>query len=347
MEPGQVTWQSPSNLAIIKYWGKHGRQLPRNPSISFTLQTSVTQTQIDYKPREVAGQGVSLEFLFQGEPNPGFGEKQKIFMESLLDIFPFLSQMDLTIRSGNSFPHSAGIASSASSMSALALCLCSIEDQLFGTLGEDDAFDQKASFVARLGSGSACRSIYGGMALWGKTGEVAGSTDGWAIPMVEDIHPVFQTFHDDIMIVSKEEKSVSSRAGHGLMEENPFATPRYEQANRRLHELLPALRQGDIEQFGRIAEDEALSLHALMMTSNPSYVLMQPNTLEMINRIRRFRAETGHPVYFSLDAGPNLHLLYPEDAIHEIRPFIDEELGPLCEEGAWLPDWVGEGPEEI
>ncbi|MBR9921490.1 MAG: diphosphomevalonate decarboxylase [Bacteroidetes bacterium] len=347
LEPGKFTWQSPSNLAIIKYWGKHGRQLPQNPSISFTLNSAVTQTQIEYKQREEAGHGVSLEFFFHGEPKPEFGEKQKKFLESILDIFPFLNQMDLTIRSGNSFPHSSGIASSASSMSALALCLCSIEDKLFGTLSDDEAFDRKASYVARLGSGSACRSVYGTMALWGKFGEVEGSDDTVAIPMEDHVHPLFKTFHDDILIVSKSEKSVSSRAGHGLMEQNPFAAPRYQQANQRLHELLPALRQGDLETFGRITENEALSLHALMMTSNPSYILMQPNTLEMINRLRAFREDTGHPVYFSLDAGPNLHVLYPEDAIHAIRPFIEEELVPLCEEDAWLPDWVGEGPEEL
>jgi diphosphomevalonate decarboxylase len=107
------------------------------------------------------------------------------------------------------------------------------------------------------------------------------------------------------------------------------------------------MRQGDMDVFGRIVENEALTLHALMMTSNPSYILMRPNSLEMIERIRSYREETNHPVYFSLDAGPNLHVLYPESIIHEVRPFIEEQLVPLCEDQFWLADWVGEGPEQV
>jgi diphosphomevalonate decarboxylase len=345
--PGEVSWQCPSNIALIKYWGKHGRQLPRNPSISFTLNNAVTQTRLEYSPRATAGPGVSLEFFFHDKPNPEFGEKQKKFLESILEIFPFLNQLDLKIHSANSFPHSAGIASSASSMGALALCLCTLEDNLFGTLEDDAAFDQKASYVARLGSGSACRSIYGSMAFWGSYGEVENSSDLYAVSMEDQIHSVFSSFHDDILIASRSEKSVSSRAGHGLMEQNPFAAPRYEQANQRMHNLLHALRQGDLEAFGRITENEALSLHALMMTSNPSYILMEPNTLEMIQRLRSFRAETGHPIFFSLDAGPNLHVLYPQDIVYAVKPFIEEQLVPLCEDQTWIPDWVGEGPVEI
>ena len=91
------------------------------------------------------------------------------------------------------------------------------------------------------------------------------------------------------MIASFAEKSVSSRAGHALMEGNAFAKPRYEQANERLLRLLPALKSGDLETFGQICENEALTLHALMMASNPSYILMRPNTLKMIELLRAYR----------------------------------------------------------
>jgi len=347
VEPGQITWRSPSNLAIIKYWGKHGVQLPRNPSISFTLENARTETQLEYRPKKGADQGISLDFLFHGEENDAFKARIQKFLESLVEIFPFLRQLELTIRSGNSFPHSAGIASSASSMSALALCLCTLEDTLFSTLEDDEAFDQKASYIARLGSGSACRSIYGKMALWGNVSEVEGSSDEYAVPFGESLHEIFTTFHDDILIVSKGEKSVSSSAGHELMNENPYATPRYQQAKQRLNQLLPALKEGDVEKFGRIAEDEALTLHALMMASNPSYMLLEPNSLVIMQRIRAYRKESGHPVYFSLDAGPNVHVLYPESVMHDVRLFIEEQLLPLCQESNWMSDWVGEGPEEL
>ena len=344
---GAIHWKSPSNLAIVKYWGKYGVQLPRNPSISFTLENAFTQTWLKYEPKTTAEPGISLKFTFHGTENEAFRQKMVKFLESILPIFPFLEQLQLTVKSGNSFPRSAGIASSASSMSALALCLCSMEDELFQTLQDDEAFDRKASYVARLGSGSACRSIYSGMAAWGETDAIVGASNDYAVPFSENLHEIYRNFHDDILIASRAEKSVSSRAGHSLMEGNPYATPRYQQANKRMRTLVEVLQNGDVETFGTIAENEALTLHALMMTSNPSYLLMRPNSLKMIELIRAYRQDTQHPIYFSLDAGPNLHVLYPESVIHEVRPFIEEKLVPLCEEGFWISDWVGEGPEQL
>ncbi len=347
LEPGEITWRSPSNLAIVKYWGKYGQQMPKNPSLSLTLSSSFTETLLEYRPRETSESGISLEFFFHEEPNEPFRAKLLKYLESVTDIFPFLRQLDLTVYSGNSFPHSAGIASSASAMSALGLCLCSLEHELFETLDDDAAFDQKASYVSRLGSGSACRSIFPTAALWGETGDVKGSSDLFAVPMGEEVHTVFKHLHDDILIASKAAKSVSSRAGHGLMENHPFAEARYADAKRNLSRLIPAMRSGDLEAFGQIAENEALTLHGLMMSSNPSFMLLKPNTLEMIERLRQYRAETKQPVYFSLDAGPNLHVLYPEDIIHDVRGFIEEELKPLCEDETYLQDWAGDGPEQV
>jgi len=343
-----VAWRSPSNLALIKYWGKHGQQLPRNSSISITLENAFTETLVEYAPKSTTSMddSIALEFLFAGESNEAFSIKIQKYLENITDIFPFLKQLELKIHSANSFPHSSGIASSASSMSALALCLCTLEDNLFGTLNDDDAFVQKASYIARLGSGSACRSIFSPMAIWGKTSGIENSSDEYAIAF-DQAHEAFNGLHDDILIVSSGEKSVSSRAGHTLMEDNSYAEPRYQQARHRMQRLLESLKDGDLNTFGQIAENEALTLHALMMTSHPSYILMQPNSLEIIQKIRAFRADTKHPIFFSLDAGPNIHLLYPESIIHEVRPFVDEELAPLCEEEMYLPDWVGDGPEEL
>jgi diphosphomevalonate decarboxylase len=107
------------------------------------------------------------------------------------------------------------------------------------------------------------------------------------------------------------------------------------------------MRVGDVEVFGKIAEDEALTLHALMMCSNPSYTLLRPASLSIIEKVRQYRADTGNPVYFTLDAGPNVHLLYPGDIVHEVRAFIDEQLEEHCEDGFVQQDWVGEGPEEL
>lgn len=346
LKPGHVSWTSPSNLAIVKYWGKYGVQMPRNPSISFTLGASYTETTLAYRQKEHPGNPIALDFFFEEQPNPAFREKVLKFLESITPIFPFLRQLHLEIRTRNSFPHSAGIASSASAMSALALCLCSLEKKLLGTLDDENDFYQKASFVARLGSGSACRSVYPYMALWGEYGEAAGSSNDFAIPFESHIHPVFKTFQNAILIVSRAEKSVSSRAGHSLMEGNVYAESRYQQARQRMHQLLHALRNGEVDAFGQIAEDEALTLHALMMTSSPSFLLMRPNSLQIIERVRAFRKESGLPLYFSLDAGPNLHLLYPEASEGKILPFIRQELIPFCENGEWIADRVGKGPQK-
>lgn len=347
-EEGSVTWRSPSNLAIIKYWGKHGNQLPRNPSISFTLDAAYTETTVYYTPqKEKWEEGIRLKFFFEDQANEVFEKKVRQYLEGLTDIFPFLRQLELVIRSRNSFPHSSGIASSASSMSALALCLCTMEHHFFNTLPDDSEFRQKASYIARLGSGSACRSIFGTAAVWGATGEVEGSSDRYAVPYKEKLHELFRNYHDDILIVSEGRKAVSSRAGHALMDENIYADNRYRQARQRFHNLLRALSTGDVEQFGQIAEGEALTLHALMMTSSPPYLLLKPNTIRLIERIWEWREAESVPLYFSLDAGPNLHLLYPHSEVDKVQSFIKQSLLEYCENKQWIADQVGKGPVEI
>jgi diphosphomevalonate decarboxylase len=102
--------------------------------------------------------------------------------------------------------------------------------------------------------------------------------------------------------------------------------------------------EGDIETFGEIVESEALTLHAMMMTSLPYFILMKPNTLEVINAVWAYRKETGNPLYFTLDAGANVHLLYPESHKEVILEFIDNSLRTFCKDGSYLCDYVGLGP---
>ena len=341
-----ITWRSPSNIALVKYWGKHGVQLPRNPSVSFTLSSSYSQTSLAYQEKEDNGQ-ISTEFVFEDKPNAAFKQKIDTFLESILEHFPFLTKYHLHISSFNSFPHSAGIASSASSMSALALCLCSMEREISITLPSEDLFYKKASYISRLGSGSACRSVYPKLCAWGAFDGIEHASDEYGVDCSHMVDPIFHTFHDDIMIISKQEKSVSSRAGHALMEGNPFADIRYQQANSNLSTLMTAMKEGDLSTFGQIVEQEALQLHALMMTSNPSYILMEANSVEMIKRIRTWREKTNLPLYFSLDAGPNLHLLYPDQNAKEIQAFIESSLLELCQDGKMIADKVGEGPIKL
>ena len=337
----QVAWRSPSNIALVKYWGKYGNQLPCNASVSFTLTHAHTDMAIAYSPKNVNEQGVSLNFMFEGQENAKFAQKIQVFLESLLPIFPFLSQIHLNIRSSNSFPHSSGIASSASSMSALALCLCSIEQQLSKQIVPNEQFLRKASEIARLGSGSAARSVYPYAAVWGYHNNIAHSANEYAIPFA--MHPYFNTYHNTILIVSRAEKSVSSRAGHALMNNHPYADTRYRQANAQLDNLAHILQTADVEGFIQIVENEALSLHGLMLNSTPSFILLHPNTLHIINQVRAFRQSTNIPVCFTLDAGPNVHLLYPAEFAQPIQQFIKTQLLHYCQDNYFIEDIVGSG----
>lgn len=343
IKPGHIAWRSPSNIAIVKYWGKYGQQFPANPSLSMTLENAYTETHLFYKPR--AANDEAINYTFDNQKNRAFEARIQLVFKSWKEYFPFLDTIHLDIHSKNSFPHSTGIASSASSMSALALCVVALEQLIYKRF-TDKEFFQKASFMARLASGSACRSVFPCFSVWGKTDHVEGSHDAYAIPL-ERFHPIFASLLDDIIIVSSDEKAVSSSAGHVLMNDHPFAESRYTQARRHTEELNQILKSGDLDRFGEIAEMEAMTLHALMMCSQPSYTLMLPNTLTVINKVRDFRRDTKLPVYFSLDAGPNPHILYPSDINAEVEGFILNEIKPLAEEGKVLKDHCGKGPFQL
>lgn len=342
----KVGWESPSNIAIVKYWGKYGKQLPRNPSVSFTLSNAVSKTWI-----EVVGESdtkeVDLEFFFEGIVNPKFGDRVKKYLGQNADQYSLVKDYKFKISSENTFPHSSGIASSASGMSAIALGIVELDYFSKNKNINDLSYKQEVSNLARLGSGSASRSVFSHLAVWGQHDSYLNSSNEYAIGIDDQVNATFKSFHDDILIVSKSEKSVSSSAGHQLMEGNIYAQARYEQANIRMTALSSILKNGDVEAFGKIAEDEALVLHALMMASDPSYILMEPTSLAIINKIRNFRADTKLPIFFSLDAGPNIHLLYPDEIRNSVSGFINEELKLLCANGLILKDEVGKGPRKL
>ena len=342
---GYASWQSPSNLAIVKYWGKYGNQLPQNPSLSMSLEKAYTRTVVNYTTTKTTG-GIEIQFYFNGSRQIDFEKKIKTWLHSILNIFPFLNQVRLKIESTNSFPHSAGIASSASAMSALSLCLCSMENQLFKTLEKSEDFKKKASYIARLGSGSACRSIYGKWVSWGEHEQMSGFSNYYASPL-SAVHSIFRTMRNSIIIVSRKKKQVSSSAGHALMQNNPYAPIRFAQANSRFKQLISVLETGDMDLFGRIAEEEAMTLHALMMCSSPYYLLLDSKSIQLIELVKSYRNSTRIPVYFSFDAGPNMHLLYPEEVKEEVLDFIDQKITKLLVSNEdIIHDCLGSGPIE-
>ena len=349
-ESFSCTWKTPSNIALVKYWGKTEPQIPKNASISFTLSNSHTITTIDFTTKsnsEADNNDINFELFFEGKKKEDFKPKIAKFFERILEYCPYLTAYNMVIHSENSFPHSSGIASSASGMSAIAMCLMSLERSLSKTELSDEFVNKKASFLARLGSGSASRSIEGPLVVWGHHSAIEGSSDLFGVPFPFKVHEVFNNYQDAILLVDKGEKQVSSTVGHDLMHNHPFATQRFQQANENLATITDILQQGDIDLFINLVESEALSLHAMMLTSSPYFILMKPNTLEIINAIWRFRKDTGSKLCFTLDAGANVHVLYPEHESENVIQFIDNELSIFCQKNHYICDTVGLGAVKL
>ncbi len=355
IEKGSYTCSSPSNIALVKYWGKKENQIPENPSISFTLDACKTTTTLSFVKKKKDEDEFSFDVYLDGDKKEGFKPKIETFFKRIETYLPFLKDYHFVIETVNTFPHSSGIASSASGMSALAMCLMSVERSLIvGTERSrsevevtKEFFIQKASFLARLGSGSACRSLEGDLVVWGKHQEITGSSDLFGVKYPFDVHQNFKNYHDTILLVDKGEKQVSSTIGHNLMHSHPFAKERFKQAHKNLSTLINIFKTGDLKSFIEIVESEALTLHAMMMTSMPYFILMKPNTLEIINRIWTFRQQTNSNVCFTLDAGANVHVLFPEVEAEMVNEFIKNELVAYCQNGHYICDRIGFGALQV
>lgn len=329
-------WRCPSNIALVKYWGKRDFQKPMNPSLSFVLQNAFTETSVEIHKNG----NQKVEFYFDGATG-SFGGRIEKYLEYISGKLPWVSKYNFTIHSKNSFPHSAGIASSASSFGALALCLAELDFAMSGKEVDTPDFRKEASELARMGSGSACRSVFPGFAIWGQTQLFESCSDEHAIPLTEGVHPVFGGLRDAILMVDTGVKEVSSSVGHRLMDNHFYQRSRIAQAHENVNELYLALLTGNQAKFIEVVESEALSLHAMMMTSNPSFLLLKPNSVELISRIRRFREKSQLPVCFTIDAGPNIHLLYFQENELDVKAFIERELLAFCENRKWIDDRIG------
>ena len=345
IEKASFTWQTPSNIALIKYWGKSNPQIPKNASISFTLNNCHTKTTIDFLKKEKSMEA-EFKLFFEGKEKAEFKPKIAEFFKRIQQYCPYVLEYDMTIHSENSFPHSSGIASSASGLSAIAMCLMSLEAALNPGLTQE-FINKKASFLARLGSGSASRSIEGPLVVWGAHPEIEGSSDLFGVPFPYKVHPNFNNYKDAILLVDKGEKQVSSTIGHNLMIDHAYAENRFKQANENLSQMADILQSGDLKAFVSLVESEALTLHAMMLTSIPYFILMKPNTLEVIQKVWQYRQENNSNLCFTLDAGANVHLLYPESEEAPVNHFIENTLSPFCEKKQYIYDHVGAGAKQV
>lgn len=346
LEETEFGWQSPSNIALVKYWGKKEIQIPANPSISFTLDNCHTKTKVQVGPKVKSEKEFSFEVLLDGKPKEAFAPKIETFFKRVQPYLPFVDQYHFKIQTTNSFPHSSGIASSASGMSALALCFMSMEKTLLPDMNQEYFF-KKASFLARLGSGSASRSTQGPLMVFGEHQDIPESSNLYGVKYQGEVHDNFNNYQDTVLLVDVGEKKVSSSVGHDLVNGHPFASARFEQAHKNLSELLQIIKQGDLEAFVKVVESEALVLHAIMMSSQPYYLLLRPNTLRIIEKVWEYRANTNSNLCFTLDAGANVHLLYPEAEKQEVLQFIRNELVVYCKNEQYICDQIGFGAKKL
>ncbi|MCW5854027.1 MAG: diphosphomevalonate decarboxylase [Anaerolineae bacterium] len=278
-----------ANIAFVKYWGVRDAalNLALNDSISMNLSDATTVTTVEFGPL--------AEDTLAIDDQPA-NAAQTARVSRHLDHLRALAGVSLRARvvSRNSFPMGTGLASSAAGFAALTVAGAA-------ALGLDLA-ERELSAVARLGSGSACRSVPGGFTRWHAGRDHASSYAETIAP------PDYWDLRDVLAVVSTEHKAVGSAEGHTLAQTSPFLGARLADLPRRLARVQDALLARDLPMLGEELEAEAIALHVLAMTSRPSILYWEPATLEIMRLCPVWRA-AGLLAYFTLDAGPNVHLI--------------------------------------
>ena len=316
-----ATARAHSNIAFIKYWGNrdHALRLPANPSLSMNLAALHSTTKVEWS--------VSLErdcLRINGELANEMALKR---VSAHLDALRRRLGTDLPaqVESSNNFPMGTGIASSASAFAALTLA---------GTRALGAELDERElSTLARLGSGSAARSIPAGFVEWhaGDTheqsyAETIAKADHWDLV-------------DVIAIVSREHKRVGSSAGHRTADTSALQAARVASVSSRMRQVKAAILTRDFEQFARVVEEDSNMMHAVMMTSQPPLLYWQPLSLAIIQAVRRWRERDALPVCTTLDAGPNVHCI----CLAEYAAQVAERLRALSPDIEILESGVGGG----
>jgi diphosphomevalonate decarboxylase len=298
---------APSNIALCKYWGKRDAalNLPVNSSLSISLGHLGTRTEIN---RAAGMDRICLNDELQPTESV-FAKRMSLF----LDLFrPFIGETAFEVRTENNIPTAAGLASSASGFAALVLAL----DDLAGW-GLDR---KKLSMLSRLGSGSASRSVYEGFVQW-----YAGSRDDGTDSFAEPIDNEWPEFRIGILELVTEPKAVGSREGMNRTVETSELFKSWPlQAASDLVTIHAAIDEHDFTLLGETAERNALAMHATMMAAWPPLIYLQPESIRQIGKVQRVRND-GLAVYLTIDAGPNIKLLFLEEneaAVTEAFPEI-------------------------
>jgi len=299
------------NIALIKYWGNADEQLrlPASPSISFNLADLYTRTRVtwdDCLPADVV--------TINQERAEGAAFRRVV---QHLDHVRRLSGHTgyAQVESTNNFPSGAGIASSASAFAALSLAATA-------ALGLRLA-ERELSALARLGSGSAARSIPGGFVAWYPA---ATHEDSYAESFAP---PDYWDLVDLIAVVSRAHKATGSSAGHALATTSPLQAARLASAQERFDRCRAAILARDFAALAPVVELDSNIMHSVMMTGSPPLLYWEPATLAVMHQVRRWRDEQGLEVCFTIDAGPNVHCICTATAAPAIEPALRQMPGVL------------------
>lgn len=303
-----ATAQASANIAFIKYWGNRDDTLriPMNGSISMNLDGLYTRTTVSFQSELISDQ-----LSINGYEVTGKGLDRISYILNIIRGMANIKER-AEVMSENNFPSGAGIASSASAFAALAVA----GSKAAGL----NLSEPELSRLARRGSGSASRSIPGGFVEW-----QAGTRDedSFAFSIAEPGH---WDVVDCIAIVSTAHKKTGSTEGHSLAPTSPLQNARLADAPRRLEICRKAILEHDFEAFTSIVELDSDMMHAVMMTSTPALHYWKPATLEVMRCVRQWRAE-GIAVCYTVDAGPNVHILCPEAEAHNVETRLREIKG--------------------
>ena len=296
------------NIAFIKYWGNRDQalRLPANGSISMNLASLYTWTRVTFR-EDLRKDELTVNGRTQGEA----AEKRAArFMDEVRRLAPDAGYAEIV--SENNFPMGAGIASSASAFAAMAAAASAAAGL--------DLSEGECSRLARMGSGSACRSVPGGFCEW-----TAGGADreSYAGSIAPADHWVLT---DLIAVISGEHKKVGSSDGHAMAETSPFQAERVRTAPERLKTCREAILNKDFDALAEVSERDMIMMHAVMMTQVPPLFYWEAASVELIRQVRRWRGE-GLPCFATLDAGPNVHVICPADAVDAVRGQMEKING--------------------
>ena len=313
-----ITARSTPNIALIKYWGnRHDEfRLCANDNVAMTLDgpytdvsvelaetLSVTSANKEMTERNIARFAKTLELI-------------KSYLATLPIPNPNPIPRSLSITINSHIPPSIGLASSAAVFAALAKAISGLTDA--------DLSDEQISVMARLGSGSAARSIFGGFgAIRNEENNFIDGSKGW---QVADEH--HWNLHDIIIVPSTEEKKVGSTEGHA----SAWTSPDFEQrvkeiGDRRQQECIDAILSKDFEKLQNIAEEDAMDMHHCMQTQNPPLNYLSDETYRIIEEVKDFFNDTATTEIYTLDAGPTVHLFCTDEARERISAYAHEQVG--------------------